>query len=88
MGVFEAKISAKGQVTVPIAIRKKIGAKAGGHLQFRLSDEGKVELTVKKSGLSHIKGIFGTPSKPVDIENEIMDAVWERNMPPKAKPKK
>ncbi|MGQ0485212.1 MAG: AbrB/MazE/SpoVT family DNA-binding domain-containing protein [Hyphomicrobiales bacterium] len=81
MGLFEAKASTKGQVTVPVEIRKALGLVAGGLLQFRMLADGRVELRAKKRGLSHIKGLFERPSQPIDDDAEIMAEVWERNRP-------
>ena len=81
MGVFEAKSSMKGQVTVPIEIRKVLGLEGAGKLQFRLKPDGKVEITAKKRGLGHIKGLFAKPDRPIDDDAEIMAEVSERNSP-------
>ena len=81
MGVFDAKTSQKGQVTVPVEVRKALGLPPGGRLQFRVQDDGRVVLVAKKQGISHLKGIFATPDTPIDIEAEIMAEVVERNIP-------
>ena len=81
MGVFDAKTSQKGQVTVPAEVRKTLNLLPGGKLQFKVDDSGKVELVAKKRGLAHIKGLFAQPSEPINVEAEIMAEVWERNCP-------
>lgn len=81
MGLFEAKTSLKGQVTVPVQVRKALGLEGGGRLQFRTLEDGRVELRAKKRGLSHIKGLFTQPPQPIDDDAEIMAEVWERNRP-------
>jgi AbrB family looped-hinge helix DNA binding protein len=82
MGIFDAKTSTKGQVTVPAEVRKLLGLEPGGKLQFRTTEEGKVEIVAKKRGIAHLKGIFARPSEPIDIDAEIAAEVWERNYPP------
>ena len=79
MGVYDAKTSQKGQVTVPVEVRKALGLLPGGRLQFRVQADGRVVLVAKKRGISHLKGIFATPDTPIDIEAEIMAEVQERN---------
>lgn len=81
MGIFDATTSQKGQVTVPAEVRRILGLKPGGKLQFRTSEEGKVEIVAKKRGIAHLKGIFARPSAPIDIDAEIEAEVWERNLP-------
>ena len=81
MGVYDAKTSQKGQVTVPAEVRKVLGLPPGGRLQFRVQDDGSVVLAAKKHGISHLRGIFATPDSPIDIEAEIMAEVLERNTP-------
>lgn len=81
MGVYDAKTSQKGQVTVPAEVRKVLGLPPGGRLRFKVDDSGKVELVAKKRGLTHIKGLFAQPSEPIDVDAEIMAEVWERNYP-------
>ena len=81
MGVFDAKTSQKGQVTVPAEVRKALGLPPGGRLQFRIQDDGRVVLVAKKRGISHLKGIIATPDAPIDIDAEIMAEVLERNEP-------
>jgi AbrB family looped-hinge helix DNA binding protein len=78
VGSFEAKISTKGQITIPSALRKQIGLRIGDSLQIELNRSGKLELSAKKKGLSHIRGIFGKPSKPINVDESIMATVWEK----------
>jgi AbrB family looped-hinge helix DNA binding protein len=37
---FRAKVTSKGQVTVPVEIRKSLGLKTGDHLRFELQEGG------------------------------------------------
>lgn len=37
-------MTSKGQVTVPAAVRKQLGIKAGDKLSFVIEEEGKIEL--------------------------------------------
>ena len=81
MGIFDAKTSQKGQVTVPAVVRKILGLEPGGKLQFRITGEGKVEVVAKKRGIDHLKGIFAQSAEPIDIDAEIDAEVWQRNLP-------
>ena len=78
MGRFDAKTSLKGQVTIPIEARKALGLPPGGAVQFIVGDDGKVSVVAKKSGLSHLKGIFKPRAAPLDVDKAIMDTVSRR----------
>jgi AbrB family looped-hinge helix DNA binding protein len=81
MGIYDAKISDKGQVTVPVEVRRKLGIESAGKLMFRIDRDGKVVISAKKKGLSHLKGIFAKPKTVVDIDAEIMKSVAEDDHP-------
>ncbi len=81
MGLYTAKSSLKGQVTVPAEVRQLIGLQPGGELQFRTMPGGKVEVVAKKRSIAHLKGIFARPSSPVDIDAAIAAEVADRNRP-------
>jgi AbrB family looped-hinge helix DNA binding protein len=38
--IFRAKITSKGQITVPVAIRKSLGVKAGDNIRFEQQEGG------------------------------------------------
>ncbi len=56
MGLFDAKTSSKGQVTVPVEVRRLIGLEAGGKIQFQTDAEGRVYVTAKKRSIKALKG--------------------------------
>jgi AbrB family looped-hinge helix DNA binding protein len=37
---FRAKITSKGQITIPVELRKSLGFKAGDHVCFELQEDG------------------------------------------------
>lgn len=75
MASFDAKISPKGQLTVPVEVRRLIGLEAGGVVQFQTDDEGRVILSAKKRSIMALKGLFPKPSSPVDVDEAITLAV-------------
>jgi AbrB family looped-hinge helix DNA binding protein len=81
MGIYDARISNKGQVTVPVEVRRKLGIETAGKVMFRIDGDGKVMISAKKKGLTHLKGLFGKPKTVVDIDAEIMKSVAEDNHP-------
>ncbi len=44
MKEITATVTSKGHVTIPVAIRERLGINAGGMLAFVIEDDGKIEL--------------------------------------------
>jgi AbrB family looped-hinge helix DNA binding protein len=78
MGRFDAKTSYKGQVTIPIEARKALGLPPGGGVQFIVGDDGKVSIVAKRSGLSHLKGVFGPGGATLDVDAAVLETVGRR----------
>lgn len=55
---FRAKVTSKGQITVPVEIRKSLGVKTGDHLRFE-QQEGGIRLVrdVDESVFERFRGI-------------------------------
>jgi antitoxin PrlF len=87
MGIYDAKISDKGQVTVPVEIRRKLGIDGAQKLMFREMPGGGVEIVAKKQGLKGLKGLFAKPGKRINDDEEIMATVWERTRPDRKGPR-
>jgi antitoxin PrlF len=81
MGLFDAKTSAKGQVTVPVEVRRLIGLEAGGKVQFQTDSEGRVYITAKKRSIKALKGLVPKPPETINIDAAIAAAVSKRNRP-------
>ncbi len=79
MTLFDAKISAKGQLTIPLEVRRLIALDAGGMVQFRTEADGRVRVLAKKRSIKSLKGLVAPPSAVVDVEVAISSGVAERN---------
>lgn len=86
MAVYDAKTSQKGQATIPHEIRRLIGLKPGGTVQFVTTTDGDVRLVARKSSLRHLKGLFGTLPEPMDIDEAISETVVRRTEPNRTDP--
>lgn len=80
-GVIKAtsRLSSRGQIVIPIEIRKMLGLTEGDDLTFIVNQDGEIKVEVlKKQRLSQLIGILKTnnPFQPVD---EIRKEVY-RNM--------
>jgi antitoxin PrlF len=79
--VFEAELSARGQITVPRAVRKKLGLRSGQKLQFTLQDDGRILIAPVFARLSALTGILPKPRRALsiqDIDEAIQRAAVQR----------
>jgi antitoxin PrlF len=70
---MEAAITAKGQATIPKAIREYLGLKPGDRIKFFVHPNGSVVL-LPKLPISALRGIVKPRQRPVTIE-EMTEAV-------------
>ena len=70
----EAKMTSKGQITVPKDIRMKLGLKPGDRIRFLLEADGRVKLMPAKRDISELVGILPKPRRVVSIE-EMDEAI-------------
>ena len=63
-----AKVTSKGQVTIPLAIRKALNLKPGDLVEFFQASDGQVSLYPKNRSIKDLKGIFGKFPRTVSIE--------------------
>jgi len=68
-------ISSKGQVTIPIDVRRRLGVSTADKVAFIVTDEGKVELRPARFTLESVLGsIVALPNESVELEREIGEA--------------
>lgn len=70
-------LTTKGQITIPKAVRDRLGLQPGDELDFRFNDEGRLVLYPRQgSVLERISGLLAdyAPATPVTVEemNEIV----------------
>ena len=82
-----AKVTTKGQVTIPIAIRKRLGIKNGDKLLFVEKPEGIVVMNPTMMALEKIGKAFEGEAERLGLENdedvvamikEIRKENWEK----------
>lgn len=75
MKEFISIISSKGQVTIPIDLRRRLGVNIADKVAFIVTDEGKVELRPARFTLESVLGsIVALPNESVELEREIGEA--------------
>lgn len=64
-----AKITSKGQITIPREIRELLNLNAGDSISFITDAEGRVTFTPARKSITSLKGIVPKPDKPVSLED-------------------
>ena len=67
-----ASMTSKGQVTVPVEARRRLGLHAGSKVDFVINDRDHLELIPVADSVKKLKGIVPKPSRPLSLEE--MDA--------------
>lgn len=66
---MQATVTDKGQVTVPKAIRDKIGLVPESRLDFTLNEDGSRKVRLLSRGADGLSGLLNRPGQPaLDIE--------------------
>lgn len=65
-----ARLTSKGQITLPIALRRRLDLQAGDEVKFELGSKDARLVPVKRRKLSELAGILHQPGrkKPTDAE--------------------
>lgn len=77
-----AMVSDKGQVTLPKALRDRLGIHPGSRLAFRVAADGSLNVQVLAKGSDALFGLLAKPGEPArsldDMDAAITEAVRER----------
>lgn len=72
----EAKMTSKGQITVPAEVRRRLGLRAGSRVDFVATRDGSYELRVKRASVHDLYGCVDY-SGPARTLAEMDDAIAE-----------
>lgn len=73
----QAKVTSKGQITIPKKIREKLNINPGDKVKFVTDESGGVKLITQKKPIEELKGILHRPGqKPKTIE-EMNEGITE-----------
>ena len=70
-------VSDKGQVTLPKALRDRLGIHPGSRLAFRVAADGTLNVQVHAKGSDALFGLLVKPGKPARSLEEMDAAVGE-----------
>jgi len=78
-----ATLTSKGQVTIPVEVRRKLRLKPGDRIDFVVEAGGEVRLKAKKRPLADLLGVLrGAAKRPLSVEqmhDAILEAAHERS---------
>ena len=63
-----AKVTSKGQVTIPVEIRNMLRLNTGDRIDFVVFDKNRVELMPKKGSVGSLKGLVKWSGKPMTLK--------------------
>lgn len=87
MRAIQASITERGQVTLPAAVRRQLGALPGGKILFQLEDDGSVTLTAPPFTFQTVRASVPPLSRPLTDEalaealDEARTARYRRQLP-------
>lgn len=64
-----AKITSKGQVTIPRQVREDMGVTAGDRLDFVRMEDGHYAVVPASHSIKSLKGIIPRPKRPVSLDD-------------------
>lgn len=63
-----ATVTSKGQITIPLAVRQRLGIDAGDRIEFVELAEGEFAIKPAVHDVSSLKGMLRKPRHPVSTE--------------------
>jgi len=64
-----ATVTSKGQITIPVDIRKELGIQAGDRINFMRDELGRVIFLPATKDITTLKAIVAKPDKAVSVED-------------------
>lgn len=74
-----SKISSKGQVVIPLKIRKILGIEEGDNIRFIIDENGETKIeVVKKKAILDLFGVAKPKQDTSDFKKVLSDSLGER----------
>lgn len=70
----KATVTSKGQITIPVEVRRSLGLEAGSRIEFILTDAGTYELVPVTGTVRALRGIVPRLDRTVTLE-EMDEAI-------------
>jgi AbrB family looped-hinge helix DNA binding protein len=62
-----ATVTSKGQVTLPVEARRRLGIRAGTRLEFIVKDDGRLEVVRVGGSVRELKGLLPRPGRTLSV---------------------
>lgn len=62
-------VTSKGQVTIPVEVREKLGIRPGSRLAFVATESGGYEIHTQAASVHDLEGIVAAPRTTVTLED-------------------
>lgn len=66
--MVSAKLTSKGQITIPANVRAALGLDAGSRVEFVETGKGQFAIIAATDDVQSLKGMLKKPARPVTIE--------------------
>lgn len=73
-----ARLSSKGQLTLPKALRARVQLREGDEVEFVMHEDRRVELVAVTAPVSRLKGMLPVPKKPANFDDRFGDTQASR----------
>jgi antitoxin PrlF len=67
--VSSATVTSKGQITIPVDVRVRLGLRPGSRLAFVPTQSGGYEIHPEAGSVKELKGAVARPSRAVSVED-------------------
>ena len=64
-----ATMTTKGQITIPVDVRRALNVEAGDRVEFVQIEPGRFEVIAATRSVRELKGRFGKPGRAVSIDD-------------------
>lgn len=64
-----ATMTSKGQLTVPAAVRQRLGLESGDRVEFVEIEDGRFAIQPANDDVRSLKGMLRRPAKPVSVDD-------------------
>lgn len=69
-----ATVTSKGQITIPIAVRERLGIRVGTRVEFVMRDDDVVEFVPANRSIRELAGVLKDDAPPMTLD-EMDDAI-------------
>jgi len=83
--VTTATLTSKGQITIPVAVRRTLGVQTGDRVEFVEIQPGRFELVAATRSVRELKGMLGKPALTLsitDMNRVIAEQGAKAGLPP------